>query len=348
MKKLYFNIHDKIQLTWKNPLWSIVPDFAVKYGYFQQAEFNENCITSIEINSGKPPEKILKTIKCSAERFGYGDDIIQSEHIHGRMRWTVWIKGLNSANVTVWYDFPFFRRFQWPWIMFPDHLIGLHIVEPVLEYKFSQLGIHILHSAALANHNGDGILISGRGGVGKTTYMMKLLRQGWKYLSDDLVLCSGHKLYAYPLCASFFDYFYRFEQDETIKSSSMIGALKHVRKRQPISFSVADSAEVKVINLLIASNSDQSKIIYDGKVGEDVVDRMLAVDKLERLNFTDIEELYGRFMIQLDQVFGSNVWESYWDSHKQNLATFKNLPCRIIEVGKQMDAGLLRLAACPL
>lgn len=343
MKKLYFNFYDKIQLTWQNPLWSIVPDFAIKYGYFQQPLFNEKCKVNIEVNSGPPPAADLATIKRSAERFGYGDDIIQSEHIHGRMRWMTWIKGLESDNVNVWYDFPLRRRFQWPWFMFPDHLIGLHLIEPVLEYKFSQLGIHVLHSAALSDNNDNGILISGRGGVGKTTLIMELLRRKWKYLSDDLILSKGKTLFAYPLCASFFDYHYLFENDETITKSSMLGALRHVRKKLPVSFPVSDSANLKVINLLIRSNSEKSRIIYDGEVNEEIVDRLLAVDKLERLNFTDIEELYGRFMIQLNQVFGTNNWENYWNIHKNNLMKFDKLPCRIIEMGKKSDISLLKL-----
>ena len=342
MNKKYFNFHNKIELTWSNPLWSIAPDFAIKYGYFQQATLTGNCKVNIEVNSCSPPVDVLNTIKRSAERFGYGDDIIQTEHIHGRMRWTTWIQGLNSDKVTVWYDFPLRQRFQWPWFMFPDYLIGMHLIEPVLEYKFSQLGVHVLHSAALADSDGNSCLLAGCGGVGKTTYMMQLLKHGWSYLADDCILSEGDTLFAYPLCSSFFDYHYLFEEDENITKSSMIGALKHVRRQQPISFPVTSSAKLKVVNLLIRSDASKSKIIYDGVVNDEVVERLLAVDKLERLNFTDIEELYGRFMIQLDQVCGYNVWDSYWHTHENNLNEFIGSPCRIIEVGNKRDLTLLK------
>lgn len=44
-----------------------------------------------------------------------------------------------------------------------------------------------LHAAALV-HEGDGALLVGRSGSGKSTATLTLLRKGWTYLSDDTVL----------------------------------------------------------------------------------------------------------------------------------------------------------------
>ena len=50
------------------------------------------------------------------------------------------------------------------------------------------LGIFSLHAAALADSDGVGILLVGPSGSGKSTLAIGLIREGWKYLSDDAVL----------------------------------------------------------------------------------------------------------------------------------------------------------------
>ena len=50
------------------------------------------------------------------------------------------------------------------------------------------LSVYSLHAAALANANGAGLLLVGASGSGKSTLAIGLIRQGWKYLSDDAVL----------------------------------------------------------------------------------------------------------------------------------------------------------------
>jgi hypothetical protein len=50
------------------------------------------------------------------------------------------------------------------------------------------LGIYSLHAAGLVGPNGLGILVVGESGSGKSTLTVVLIRQGWRYLSDEAVL----------------------------------------------------------------------------------------------------------------------------------------------------------------
>jgi hypothetical protein len=50
------------------------------------------------------------------------------------------------------------------------------------------LGIYSLHAAGLASRDGRGLLLVGASGSGKSTLAIGLIRQGWRYLSDDAVL----------------------------------------------------------------------------------------------------------------------------------------------------------------
>ena len=57
---------------------------------------------------------------------------------------------------------------------------------------------------------------------------------------------------------------------------------------------------------------------------EDFLERVNAVDKLERLSLVDEEEATGRFMLHFNQVYGDDCWNRYWKKHydllKENLS----------------------------
>ncbi len=48
--------------------------------------------------------------------------------------------------------------------------------------------VYCLHAAAVVTPNGTGILLVGPSGSGKSTLTVGLIREGWKFLSDDAVL----------------------------------------------------------------------------------------------------------------------------------------------------------------
>jgi hypothetical protein len=50
------------------------------------------------------------------------------------------------------------------------------------------LGIYSLHGAGLATRDGAGLLLVGASGSGKSTLAIGLIRNGWRYLSDDALL----------------------------------------------------------------------------------------------------------------------------------------------------------------
>jgi hypothetical protein len=50
------------------------------------------------------------------------------------------------------------------------------------------LGIYSLHAAGLATIDGAGLLLVGPPGSGKSTLAIGLIREGWRYLSDDALL----------------------------------------------------------------------------------------------------------------------------------------------------------------
>jgi hypothetical protein len=63
----------------------------------------------------------------------------------------------------------------------------------------------LLHAAALRTPGGEGLILAGHAGMGKTTLTLALLKQGFGFLSDDVAALAGGFLYPFPrrLCQRF-------------------------------------------------------------------------------------------------------------------------------------------------
>lgn len=148
---LYFDFWGELAMTWREPRWSIAPDFAIKFGYFMMDKPTSSPgALRLDIYAHPPPASVTNGLKPVAERCEANDRVMRLEHQHGRMRFTSWIQDLHTDHVKLFYHFPFLRRLQWPWPLIPDHLIGMHLVQPMVEFLLSQRGIWFLHAMAAA------------------------------------------------------------------------------------------------------------------------------------------------------------------------------------------------------
>lgn len=326
----YYDIHGLLGMEWYDPLFSVVPDFACKYHYFERPAPPERCPVVLEIHSGAPPAERTRELARASERFEVADRIFASEFQHGRMRWKAWVADLETDRVKIWYDFPWYHRLQWPWPCFPDYMIGFQVIEPLIEYKLQERGTLVLHAGAF-ELDGRVVLLSGRGGVHKTTCLMEALKRGGRYFADDLVILKDRVLHPYPLCDTFFDYFYLHEATEQINRKSMFGAFLHVRRGRKISFPVASPAPVTEMRLILGHREAGGALTASALSPVEFLERVCAVDKLERLSLVDEEEATGRFMLQFNQVYGNDCWNNYWRRHLELLTeNLTGVPGKVI------------------
>lgn len=86
----------------------------------------------------------------------------------------------------------FLHRFaDWNYLT-PVEIAAKHffygIFDLVTQLRLLEIGASYIHASGVANKD-RAVLISAAGGIGKTTVMLDLvLRQGWRYLSDDLAI----------------------------------------------------------------------------------------------------------------------------------------------------------------
>jgi len=68
------------------------------------------------------------------------------------------------------------------------HVLYVNLVEPILRFIFLSKGYLLLHSACVVDKNGTGILLSAPPDTGKTTTVLKCLKAGFSFLSDDMTI----------------------------------------------------------------------------------------------------------------------------------------------------------------
>lgn len=75
-----------------------------------------------------------------------------------------------------------------------EHLISIprtlthQFINVILMETLRYRNLYYLHAAALEGPGGESIMITGESCVGKTTLTLSLMKNGWKWLSDDTIL----------------------------------------------------------------------------------------------------------------------------------------------------------------
>jgi glycosyltransferase involved in cell wall biosynthesis len=86
-----------------------------------------------------------------------------------------------------------------PMLRFSPHVLYTNVVEPILRWTFVEKGYALIHAACIADRD-DAYLITARTDTGKTTTILKLLRDyPYSFLSDDLTLVAPDgRVFTYP------------------------------------------------------------------------------------------------------------------------------------------------------
>ncbi|HEX5186416.1 MAG TPA: hypothetical protein VFV86_05955 [Nitrososphaeraceae archaeon] len=68
------------------------------------------------------------------------------------------------------------------------HVTYVNLIEPILRFLFLSKGYILLHSACMSSPSGRGFFLSAPPDTGKTTTVIKCVKQGYYFLSDDMTI----------------------------------------------------------------------------------------------------------------------------------------------------------------
>jgi hypothetical protein len=202
------------------------------------------------------------------------------------LRWEAEISGLDGlpdAPVKVRFFAPLANRFRFPWCFFPDLVLTLYVLNPLLERMLWQRGYFLLHSAGV-ERAGRACLIAGRGGAHKTTFTMALLRKGWKLLGDDMVIVNRGRVLCFPTVAQELDFLVRRQTTEDMGLSARFGLFRHLAANPPLKLPVADSAVPAALNIVIVRDIESPVVRGDLDL-EAVVQSLVANHLMERITY---------------------------------------------------------------
>ena len=68
------------------------------------------------------------------------------------------------------------------------HVVYVNLIEPILRFLFVSKGFILLHSACMSTPNNNGFFLSAPPDTGKTTTVIKCVKNGYSFLSDDMTI----------------------------------------------------------------------------------------------------------------------------------------------------------------
>ncbi len=161
----YYNIHDIIRVESDVILYELE--------YFKSKEFEKSDLsikTSDSLQGG-----LRFTRKIIEDRSNNSHKILYTEHF-----------GSAGAQFSI----EFGERIEVTinkLISNSKHVLYVNLVEPLLRFLFISRGFILLHSACL-DKNASGLLMSAPPDTGKTTTVLKCVKKGYSFLSDDMTI----------------------------------------------------------------------------------------------------------------------------------------------------------------
>lgn len=220
-------------------------------------------------------------------------------------------------------------------------IISKWIVEPALRMIAEQRGAVMPHAAGITDGE-RALLIAGRGGAGKTTWVLNWLGQGHPYLSDDFSILREGKVWPYltPLRLSARNLIsnpvlsrmaFRDQAEIVLRALLRRALLGRVRFsfKAPIQRAVPD---VKIAGpaelagaVWIRGEKKRAAEVTRAPQGSEISAEQMA----ELMTDCDREETHGFGPALLDRrAAPAETNSAFWDQHRKKLlAAFQSKPC---------------------
>ena len=161
----YYNIHDIIKVQSDVVLYELE--------YFKSEVFENPDLTVRTMDS--LPGGLRFSRKIIEDRSSNSHKILYTEHL-GSLGAQFSINFGEKIEVTI-------NKL----ISKSKHVLYVNLVEPLLRFLFISRGFILLHSACL-DKNESGLLMSAPPDTGKTTTVLKCVKNGFSFLSDDMTI----------------------------------------------------------------------------------------------------------------------------------------------------------------
>jgi hypothetical protein len=300
--------------------FALIPDLNLRFGYFGADSLTVEPDLVIEIGPFVPdkPDCVLVD-----HTYSIGPGYVYCRDRKGSANWEFELSGLETSRTTL--------RFHGSMkglqdLLYPDLLAQNLIGRSLLQFKLRQKGWLMLHAAAVSR-NGKAIILAGRGGAGKSTLAMKLLRTGqYSYLGDDWIALKDGVVYPMPTHFREFNYKMAALDDEHVR-----GLLQRIRyvwnmmgntNYTSLPYQPGQPAEVDKIFLIDSVDTDSLETMPLDP--SSATERLLANNRMEEMissmGFGKVLNGFERYFLAYSFVYPHNALTRYWHDVKSDLA----------------------------
>lgn len=259
-----YNIHGLVTINVNSDTKNLIRSMSDKLAWFKE---NKSCFftkNKYTINLNITDKHIFNIDKDSIDidhKYSISQkQIIYSEKF-GKIGFKAEILNLENSCITINAKHLTQTKFAWPWLLFKDLSIWTYVILPILEYIFFKEGWLITHCAAVKSKSGKAILFAGRGGSYKTTATMSFLKDGYDFISDDMIITDGYNILPFPFCIDLFNFFYLNKASEKMDFRSQIGLGIHLLKNyNNPSFKIVNAKGIEKIFALKRGNFSKNSL----------------------------------------------------------------------------------------
>ena len=261
-----------------------------------------------------------------------------------RTKWEVEIFGFESGDTIINFDIrvPGVRG------LLPILSAQNLFLSSIIDYKLSNKGYFLLHSAGLGKDN-KAFLLAGMGGAFKTTLAMDFIRKGgFDFFGDERVIFHDGSIWSYPIGLVSFDYRCKYLPTENKRNFlDKIGLIKHninnYENLDRLKVNVPERSELSALFFIVKHTARKSMTIneYDLKKGVD----KLIINNMMEMNHAYMPNLMGissnpflEYILAYSFIFPESQIAAHWVNMKPKLNDYlKGIPIYEIEIPGEYD-----------
>jgi len=327
MKNIYYNIHELLRIKISSLSWHLIKDLNCLYSYFEKEEDEEPDLF-VEIYDFVPD---LSDCLSLDHKYFIRRNFIFLEDYDKGLKWKMQIEGLGESQLKVKYFAPRSVYSKFPWMFFPDLILHLYILQPLVEMLLFRKGLMVIHAGAV-HRNGKAYLIAGRGGSHKTDFVIELMKRGYDYVSDDMVILNGNEVLSFPHSISLFDFRNRYLGREEMNLFEKIRLFMFLRRHPHHPFEIADHSSLGGITFVIPTNKQSIDVRNDLDI-EEMLKMLLFNQMMERTSYVSHKTIIGKFLEAYRFIFpefkffpGQREWIELF------MGNLKSIPFRVLEI----------------
>jgi hypothetical protein len=300
--KIIYNIHNLLKIRIDNISRHLVKDLNLRYHYFEDKS-GENPDILVTIGPFKPD---LKDCFCLDRKFYIKKNYIYLRDSDKGLKWEAEIYDIEKDTLRISFNHHFRNFLTFPWFLFPDLIMELYILQPIIEWRLLLKGYFLLHAGAVCK-DGMATLIVGRGGSGKTQVVIDLLRKGFELISDDMVILKDKQVLSLPLSLGLFSFSNNLGRED-LSFLDKIRLLRFLAKKNIRLHPVTDSAELDKTFVIFSTPKSPSQISVLGY--EELIRCLILNQKMEKTSYVSYKYIIGDFLNAYEYVFPKSIFHS--------------------------------------